>query len=87
MHTCTLTPRKEELLQHFIQHDAHHLRHFRWFWKQRTSQFKRLCSNTTICKWSLSQLVFELAEKGCQILLFFLFVKTGTGLHYIEVFI
>lgn len=28
----------------------------------RTSQFKRLCSNTTICKWSLSRQVFQLAD-------------------------
>lgn len=45
--------------------DAFHIRHLRWFWRQKTSQFKRLCSNTTTCKRSLSHQVSHSDKAGC----------------------
>lgn len=66
--------------------DACRLRHLRWFWRQRTSQFRRLCSNTT-CKWGLSHQILLSTAKLHIFHLCILYVKTVTGLHWILVFI
>lgn len=65
--------------------DARLIRHLRWFWRQRTSQFRRLCSNTTTCKWGLSHQVFLPAAKLHIFHSCILYVKTVTGLHSIQV--
>lgn len=60
--TCTHVHKKNNTEQEttltLSLRDACRLRHLRWFWRQRTSQFRGLCSNTTTCKWGLSHQVF-----------------------------
>lgn len=66
--TCTLTNNTEqETTLTLSLRDACRIRHLRWFWRQRTSQFRRLCSNTTTCKWGLSHQVFP--STGCTFFL------------------
>lgn len=67
--------------------DACRIRHLRWFWRQRTSQSRKLCSSTTTCKWGLSHQVFLPAAKLHIFHSCILYVKTVTGLHQIQVFI
>lgn len=63
--TCTymwLNNTEQETTLTFSLHDARHLRHLRRLWRQRTSRFRKGCSSTTTCQWSLSHQVFLTAQ-------------------------
>lgn len=58
------------------------IRHLRWFWRQRTSQFRGLCSNTTTRKVGLSHQVFPPPTTELDVFhSCILCVKTIAGLH------
>lgn len=63
--TCTymwLNNTEQETTLTLSLHDTRHLRHLRWLWRQRTSQFREWRSSTTTCRWSLSHQVFLTAQ-------------------------